>query len=56
MTFESLGQRPEKLFDPTTAFRQVRYHQLLFRSSAAEVFKIGTLFTLIKLNVFIETM
>lgn len=23
MTFESLGQRPEKLFDPTTAFRQV---------------------------------
>lgn len=49
MTFESLGKRPEKLCDPAPAFRQVRYPQLLFRSSATEVFKIGTLFMLIKL-------
>lgn len=56
VAFESLGQRPEELFDPVPTFGQVRYPQLLFRSSAIEVFKRGALLPLIKLNGFIETI
>lgn len=55
MTFKSLGQRPKKIIWPSPAFRQVKYHQLLFIGSETEVLEIGTLFMLIKLNFFIET-
>lgn len=56
MTFKSLGQRPKKSFESAQAFREAKYHQLLFIGSATEALEIGTSFMLlIKRNFFIET-
>lgn len=56
VTFKSLGQRPKKSLEPAQAFREVKYHQLLFTGSATEALEIGTSFMLlIKLNFLIET-